>query len=276
MASKSQRLRLRDIREASELVGQVAELGADASAWRTHALLGFIRLVGGQVGLTMDMEGALPGAVPRMIDPLDLGWFTDSVRRTYYNYCQAEIVEDPGAIALMQLHEKVTFLTSTRQQMIDDKTWYSAMAVSELRRSGDVDDYVLSSVSLKPGWLHGFIVYRPWGEKRFDLRERRIIRLTHLWLFRHYKTGLDQHWTLEAVQKLPPRVRQTLELLLAGDSMKGIAEKLGISAHTVNDYMKTLHSRLGVSTRTELLKKCLPYQRRPALALPRGMSPPAP
>jgi DNA-binding CsgD family transcriptional regulator len=275
MQHKSQRLRLRDIRQSSELVREVAELGSDPTAWRTHALLGFIRLVGGQVGMTVDMEGALPGSLPRAIDPLDLGWSSMSSRGTYYNYLQTEIVEDPGAMALMQLHQKVTFLTSTRQRMVDDKTWYSAMAVSELRRSGDVDDFVLSSVSLKPGWLHGFIVYRPWGEKRFDLRERRLMRLTHVWLFRLYKTGLDRHWTLEEVRKLPPRVRQTLELLLAGDSMKRIAEKLGISVHTVNDYMKTLHQRLGVSTRTELLKKCLSYQGRPALALPRGMSPPS-
>jgi DNA-binding CsgD family transcriptional regulator len=272
--AQSQRLRLHDLRQVSELVGQVAELGADPTAWRNHALHGFIRLVGGQVGMTMDMEGALPGVAPRLIDPLDAGWSDGSSRRTYYNYLQTEIVEDPGATALLKQHLKVTFLTTTRQQLVDDNTWYSALAVSELRRSGGVDDFVCSSVSLKPGWLHGFIVYRPWGQRRFDLRERRLMRLTHLWLFRLYKTGLEQHWASEHVRNLPPRVRQTLELLLAGDSMKRIADRLGLSAHTINDYMKTLHRRLGVSSRAELFKKYLPQRGRPPLALPRGLSPP--
>jgi DNA-binding CsgD family transcriptional regulator len=271
---QSQRLRLRDIRRVSELVGQVRELGANTTAWRTHALQGFIRLVDGQVGLTMDMEDALPGSSPRVIDPLDMGWTNDSGRRTYYHYLQTEIIEDPAAIALMNTHRKVTFLTTTRQELVDDTTWYAAPAVSDLRRSGDVDDFVSSSVSLKPGSLHGFIVYRPWGERPFNLRQRRLIRLTHLELFRLYKSSLQQQWSLHEIRALPPRVRQTLELILAGDSMKRIADKLRISVHTVNDYTKALHSRLGVRTRTELLKKCLPHQPRRSLALPIGLSPP--
>jgi DNA-binding CsgD family transcriptional regulator len=270
--AQSQRLRIRDVRLASELIGEVAELGADPTAWRSHALHGFIRLVGGQVGMTMDMEGALPGAPPQLIDPIDVGWTTDSVRQTYYNYFQSQIVEDPGAAALFEQHLKVTFQTSTREQLVDDKTWYGSLAVSELRRSGDVDGFVCSSVSLKPGWLHGFIVYRPWGERGFDLRERRLMRLTHLLLFRHYKSSLDQR--SDPIYNLPPRVRQTLELLLAGHSMKQIAAILEISPHTVNDYMKTLHERLEVNTRTELIKKCLQARGRRRLALPRGLSAP--
>jgi DNA-binding CsgD family transcriptional regulator len=272
---RSQRLRLRDIRQAGELVEEVRELGSDPTAWRTHALQGFIRLVGGQVGLTTDMDNAFPGVAPRVIDPLDIGWTDTAVRNTYYHYCQTEIIEDPGAIALVTMHRKVTFLTTTRKELVDDNTWYRAPAVSELRRSADVDDFVCSSVSLKPGCLHGFIVYRPWGERPFDLRERRMMRLVHLRLFRLYKSSLHQQWSLEEIRALPPRVRQTLELLLAGDNMKRIAEKLGISVHTVNDYTKVLHSRLGVRTRTELLKKCLPHQPRQPLALPSGLSPPA-
>jgi DNA-binding CsgD family transcriptional regulator len=56
-------------------------------------------------------------------------------------------------------------------------------------------------------------------------------------------------------ETLPPRHRQTLERLLAGDSEKQIAARLGISPHTVHQYVKALHKRFGVSSRGELLAK---------------------
>jgi len=58
---------------------------------------------------------------------------------------------------------------------------------------------------------------------------------------------------LQGVPPLPPRVGQTLELLLAGDSEKQIAAKLKLSPHTVHDYVKRVYRQFGVGTRAELL-----------------------
>jgi DNA-binding CsgD family transcriptional regulator len=51
---------------------------------------------------------------------------------------------------------------------------------------------------------------------------------------------------------LSPRMRQTLERLLVGDSEKEIAARLGLSPHTVHVYVKTLYRRFNVSSRGEL------------------------
>jgi len=53
--------------------------------------------------------------------------------------------------------------------------------------------------------------------------------------------------------RLPRRLRQTLSLLAGGHSEKQIARRLGISPHTVHDYVKALHRRFGASSRSELL-----------------------
>jgi DNA-binding CsgD family transcriptional regulator len=61
---------------------------------------------------------------------------------------------------------------------------------------------------------------------------------------------------IQGVPPMPPmspRVAQTLELLLAGDSEKQIAGKLKISQHTVHDYVKRVYRQFGVGTRAELL-----------------------
>ena len=56
---------------------------------------------------------------------------------------------------------------------------------------------------------------------------------------------------------LSPRLRQTLQHLLAGDSEKQVAGKLGLSRHTVHIYVKSLYRHFEVNSRGELLAKCL-------------------
>ena len=74
---------------------------------------------------------------------------------------------------------------------------------------------------------------------------------------------LEQPITSEhaiAVALLPPRLRQTLDCLLDGDSEKQVAARLGLSRHTVHEYVKALYRRLGITTRAELMVR---YLRRP-------------
>ena len=54
---------------------------------------------------------------------------------------------------------------------------------------------------------------------------------------------------------LSPRMRQTLQCLLAGDSEKQIAKLLHLSPHTVHVYVKALYERHSVSSRGELLAR---------------------
>lgn len=54
---------------------------------------------------------------------------------------------------------------------------------------------------------------------------------------------------------LSPRMRQTLEALMAGDSEKQIAIKLKVSQHTVHVYVKKLYKRFGANSRGELLAR---------------------
>jgi len=61
---------------------------------------------------------------------------------------------------------------------------------------------------------------------------------------------------LEAeLNRLPPRLQQTMHSLLSGDSEKQAAAKMGVSPHTVHVYVKTLYRKYNVSSRGELLSK---------------------
>jgi DNA-binding NarL/FixJ family response regulator len=54
---------------------------------------------------------------------------------------------------------------------------------------------------------------------------------------------------------LSPRMQQTLEALIAGDSEKQIALKLQLSQHTIHVYVKQLYKRFGANSRGELLAR---------------------
>jgi DNA-binding CsgD family transcriptional regulator len=262
-----ERLKLTDCRQAAELLGEVIELGADAGAWRPHFLNGVRKLVGASVGISMDSEGAAPGGLMKLVAPLDLGWDSEQVRNRFYQYfTRGEVREDPAAVALLEIMTRVRFLSRRRREVVDDQTWYAAPSVYEARRMGNVDDFVFSCVALAPGILHGFILYRPWGDQPFGIRHRRLARFVHLLLLRAMVSRASEP-SVADLGDLSPRLRQTMELIVAGDAIKHIAMKLGISQHTVNDYVKTLYKRAGVSSRTELANK---VRSRPAvrMALP--------
>ncbi|MBX3191741.1 MAG: helix-turn-helix transcriptional regulator [Labilithrix sp.] len=58
---------------------------------------------------------------------------------------------------------------------------------------------------------------------------------------------------IAVAEPFPPREREVLEWLLTGASQKEIAQQLGLSVHTVRQYVKNLYKRLGVSSRAELM-----------------------
>lgn len=261
----SQRLRLSDVRRVYELVGRVLEAGRDPDTWRATALWGLCELVGGTVGLSCDLVGMLPGQIPRPVSPLDVGWNDSATREVFYDYLASGALHaDPGTLALVAAHGRVRFVTRTRRQMVDDATWYAAPAVDVARRAGNVDDFVCTTVALCPGALQGFIAYRPWGAKPFGERERRIARLLHVQLLRLMTVPA----AAEMSPRLSPRLKQTLDLLLAGEGVKQIAQSLDLSPHTIGDYVKALYQKFDVRTRAELLSRYHAVQNRPYLRLP--------
>lgn len=273
--ARSQRLRLGEIRRIHDLAARVRAAGSHPRAWRTAALDGLIELLRAQVGLTVDVAGAEPGGDVRPIDPIDLGWTDESARRRYYQYYSSgEATSDPGTIALLERHRQARFATWSRGQHVDDRTWYASPTVSEARRTGDVDDFVCSTIALGGGVLHGFILYRPWNDRRFGPRDVRALRLFHAQLLRDCAAPLPYEANHlfpgagDPAAELSHRLRQTLDLLLAGDGAKQIAHKLDLSAHTVKDYIKALYRRLNVSSRAELMSRYVARPKEGVLHLP--------
>ena len=260
--SKSQRPRLSEIRQVHELIERITEFGDQPDIWRRIALEGLLKLLGGNVGLTVD-HLMQPNGVPLWLDPIDTGWQTESIRRRFGEYmATGEMAIDPGAMRFVEAHQRSPVVTFTRTDLVDDATWYGSPTVSEARRMGDVNDFLITSVALKPGLTSGLIIYRPWRDKRFEPRQRRIMQLFRLELNRAIRrNGLPQPIFGE-LPHLSPRLLQTLELMLSPRNLKEIAARLQISRHTVNDYQKSLYRIFSVNSRAALMCQFRPLKRK--------------
>ncbi len=81
----------------------------------------------------------------------------------------------------------------------------------------------------------------------------------------------------EAAAWLTAREQIILQHLLLGKSVREIAEELGRSPHTVHDHVKSLHRKLGASSRGELVARALGYGEMMSLKSPEaGAEAPAP
>jgi DNA-binding CsgD family transcriptional regulator len=258
----SQRLRLHDIRQIHELIARIAEFGERPDIWRRIALEGLIHIVGGNVGLTVDMKVEPQGSL-QWLDPIDTGWQTESVRRRFGEYVSSgEMAADPAMRAVLSLRSQRPVLISTRRELVEDGDWYRASSVSEGRKMGDVDDFLLSLTTRNGSGLHGWILYRPWKARPFEERHRRIMRLFRLELRRAIRESRTIRPLHGELPPLSPRQRQMLELLLSPLSGKQIAAKMGLSRHTANDYQKSIHRIFNVNSRPELIYQFRPIRQR--------------
>lgn len=91
-------------------------------------------------------------------------------------------------------------------------------------------------------------------------RERNLVAVFLLEMGR----AVDRRSVLAAgvAKGLPARSQKTLVWLLRGLSEKEIADQLGLSHHTVHEYVKELYKRYGVGSRAELMARCLASAKR--------------
>jgi DNA-binding CsgD family transcriptional regulator len=258
---QSNRVRFSELRRAYRLIHECRDLGHDPAAWHRHAVEQLTRLAGAQIGVAAGFW-LEPGEPPKYTLFADIGWSTPRHRAEWrqryvidgWNF-RATTFQKLGGLSADLLH------TRTREQLVDDAAWYRSAEFQDGHRLWGMDDLLASCHrTSRPPWLCGFLLVRPLGERRHGERERRLVHLFHHELSRYVGTAL----ALEdggAVDALPPRLRQTLECLLEGDGEKQAALRLGLSRHTVHEYVTALYRRLGVSSRPELMALCLRRRR---------------
>jgi DNA-binding NarL/FixJ family response regulator len=89
------------------------------------------------------------------------------------------------------------------------------------------------------------------GGEPGDDAHRRLPRLTHEIL-------TPQQWTrIAAVFDIPPRELQVIQHIFDGECEYQIGNVLGISHHTVHEYVRRIYTRLAVKDQRELILRIM-------------------
>ena len=232
------RLKLRDVRWAFRVLAEVRCRGDDPAEWRPFMAKALVRLFRAEIVVSSEIY-LRPTGDPGAWDVVDIGWGADA---------------SGGAWRIEHRHRETspqTYDLLVHPRAAIDPDGRAAVVPSRRMRGGSA--FVLSSISLPHiSAVDQLGMHRAHGTGPFNPTDHRLLRLLHAELARFWRKDVLAR-AQDPRSSLPPRLVQTLRLLVDGRSEKEIAAAIGISAHTVHNYVKALHQRFNVSSRGELI-----------------------
>jgi DNA-binding CsgD family transcriptional regulator len=250
--ARSNRLRLGDVKKAFRLVGECRDLGHDPAGWLSHAAEGVQRLLKAKLvvaAITPPAGYHLNQEIPLMVNT---GWDRPEQQQIMQEYLRDEAqLADPAFHGLRRVAKPN--ITVRPARLVSARSFRSGESYALRTQSLEVEDFIFSQRLAQSGTVSfGFSPNRAVGDRAFSSGDVRLLGLLHDELARLVGAILADHRDGPLV-RLTPRLRQTLEALLEGDSEKQIALRLQLSRHTIHEYVVELYRRFGVHSRAELL-----------------------
>jgi len=243
------------------LVREVYDLWDDPSQWRQCLLEGACRLVNGHVGfmladyqpergwfgsLALTSVVGVPAAMRPMVQPA----IAQMDQRQFEDVSENFL---PGVMTLNADMERQGWVTAAGSHLADEATYHASPWYQNFFKQIDCDDYVVSiRVVDVPRRPEAITIERPHGAPAFGSREVALLRLLHdeIAPLVGVRLATEEHLSRDGLSK---RLRETLALLLDGQSEKQVATAMNLGARTVHDYVTRLYEHFRVSSRAELL-----------------------
>ena len=247
-----QLLHLADVCAIFRLLNDLRALRFQRPLWEQPMLAGLCGLIGAQVGSSLRSFGSTPAELARSM--VTIANYTREKQRE--SLPQGPLRNNPGDYASRT--EIIRLITDTRtlacRQASADRPWCISGPVPVTNKDSYNGNFIISYRRfMDPSRHHWLVLLRPGTSRPFQHRHRQMVQLFHQELARITPLDRDPGTGPAAMKQLSPRLRQTLDLLGTGLAEKQVAAELGCSCNTVHGYVKELHRRFAVSTRSELL-----------------------
>ena len=247
---KSGRLRVNEVRRVFRLIGECRDLGHNPDLWYPWLLQGATDLIGAAAAVGGEGQWRRPRGDIEAYSVFDAGFDACSREALMAYHRELRPAGDPIFLELQRLPGRL--VTHTRREIIKDAAWYRS-ACFDYHRSASVDHQATSVYQLTvDNNISVIALHRGLGERDFTRRELKLLDYLHGELGPLIGRALVSSKEANPAM-LPRRLRQTLALLLEGDSEKQIAARLKLSPATVHQYVTTLYRRFGVRSRPELM-----------------------
>lgn len=136
----------------------------------------------------------------------------------------------------------------------DPENLFGREDVAPLWKEADIGAPLTCYRPVSHNCLSGIGIYRRFGQPTFSPREAKITDI----IMSEVEWLHEQGWPWESalrVPDLPKRCQMALNLLLEGLSRKQVADEMGISIHTLNDYIKHIYQFYAVHSQAELISR---------------------
>jgi DNA-binding CsgD family transcriptional regulator len=240
------RLLLRLMREAEELLAA----GSDPTL---HVIDGLGGIVGADASATADATDFHPTGKTEVGTIISTGLTQNEVFNIFSTYKLEGAAADPVVPKMATRHGAKQVITCTRWEYITRNEWDRSLVAEGLRPFRE--SLYSTRLTGDDQTCNGVMLLR--RNKPFDDEAKNLVRLFHLECYRRLDQQRNTVAARATMESLPRRQREALECLLRGDSEKSAAAKMGVSPHTLHNYVKALYAAFGVSSRSELLALCL-------------------
>jgi DNA-binding CsgD family transcriptional regulator len=259
--SDSERLTLNGVRRVFRLIGELREVGSDPQRWRPHLIGRLRKIIPADMIVSSEVHFRTTDK-PGVLQCTDIGWGGAEGADPWSIHTEREenpetyllaIGKPPAATATTDTSK--TDRSRGREPAGPAPNKLVPVAPTTKLRGGKA--FILSQYPLAHlGAVDQLGLHRYSLDNPFTHAEHKLVRLFHVELGRLWRTDALRN-AEDPMSELPPRLAQTLEQLVKGDSEKQIAYELDLSQHTIHNYIKALHRRFAVSSRAELLSKAM-------------------
>lgn len=140
----------------------------------------------------------------------------------------------------------------TRQQLVSDDVWYSNANTKIYFLEHGLDQCMYAIAPKSERGFSGIGFFRYTENPAFSERHRRIVETVTTEVRWLHESGVAARRGGET-EKLTPRLRSVLALLLDGYRCGQIADLLHLSQHTVKGYIRDIYRHFGVNSQISLI-----------------------
>lgn len=244
-----------DVRSMIRLVGDVAVCRGGAAEKSRVLMDGLARIIDAQKWLwTRSSKAGIRPGKPMRYTAAAHGGFGDGDLPKLLKAIDHAESRDIFSAFMEEIRRSNLQHTWTRVQM-DKGERFLRSGVRELWQEAGVGDLLVSAFPVTPEDFSAVALYRVHGKGEFGVREARIVHIVLAevpWL---HETRWFREDRLDLLPKLSPRRREVLNLVLEGHARKEMAGMLGISAHTLDGYVKDIFRHFRVHSQVELIAR---------------------
>ncbi len=228
------------------LRGELHEIGIGTEAARQHLVNAILTDVGAVIaGLSYDVAGGeLNGMKAATLAGFDASTMSVFAGMRTRGRCFNPVCRET-TMPLKNGHAPGAMITASNAQVVANDEWESSEYVNDYVRPAHVSHYLGSTMWFGNGVNEGIGAMRACGDRPFSDEDCHVLHLM--------REGIG-HMFREPV-RLPPRPTAVLAELMTGASDKEIAARLGISTHTVRQYIKTIFRAYGATSRAQIVAR---------------------